>query len=253
MDVFISHITEDSEVAIALKGWIESTFLGNYEVFVSSDSQSLPAGTKWLDEITKALTNSKILLILCSPESIYRPWINFEAGCGWARSITVIPICYGGLFKSQLPQPIATLQALELNQDFPEQLFIALKTHLSIKQLPRIDYTAMFSEISNAINSMKRNNAKNHRTIDSTINEKKEVDDIDPEKLTILKVLAQENRYFYLYEISDVMKMNRPRVEYHLEKMCTAGLVYAKYSPLYPTSYILDHNGREILFNKGLI
>jgi hypothetical protein len=253
MDIFISHITKDSEIAKTLKSWIESTLLGNHEVFVSSDSQSLPAGTKWLDEITKAITSSKILLILCSPESIHRPWINFEAGCGWAKSIPVIPICYGGLTKIQLPQPIAALQALELNQTFPEEIFIALQKHLKFKHLPRIDHSAMYSEIIDAVKSSQSKNPKNHIISDALVKSKKDEDEIDPEQLSILKVLAKASRYLYLSEITAVLKINNQRVEYHLEKMCNAGLIHANYSPIYPTSYILEHRGRDILFKKGLI
>lgn len=253
MDIFISHITEDSEIAITLKGWIESTLLGNHEVFVSSDSQSIPAGTKWLDEITKAITSSKILLILCSPESINRPWINFEAGCGWAKSIPVIPICYGGLIKSQIPQPIAALQALELSETFPEKLFIALQKHLGFKHLPRIDHYAMYSEIIDVVKSSQDKSSNNHIIFDAPVKLKEDADEIDSEQLLILKILAQASRNLYLSEFVDVLKINNQRIEYHLEKMCNAGLIYANHHPIYPISYTLEHKGRDFLFKKGLI
>ena len=64
--VFISHITEEAELALKLKDLIESSFLGMIEVFVSSDETSISAGARWLDNITESLSNCSIELILCS-------------------------------------------------------------------------------------------------------------------------------------------------------------------------------------------
>ena len=92
--VFISHIAEEKEVAIAVKELIESSFLGLIEVFVSSDQHSIGMGQKWLDQISAALKECVVEIVLCSPKSINRPWINFEAGAGWVRDISVIPLCH---------------------------------------------------------------------------------------------------------------------------------------------------------------
>ncbi len=46
--VFISHITEEKEIAQALKSLVESTFLHMIEVFVSSDPTSIKLGRQWL-------------------------------------------------------------------------------------------------------------------------------------------------------------------------------------------------------------
>lgn len=94
--VFISHITEEKEMAMELKKLIEESFLGMLDVFVSSDENSISSGSKWLDNITSALSSCAIELILCSPNSVKRPWINFEAGAGWVRDIPVIPLCHSG-------------------------------------------------------------------------------------------------------------------------------------------------------------
>ena len=55
MNVFISHISEEAHIAKVLKEWIESSFLGQCDVFVSSDKEDIPAGSKWLDQIDTAL------------------------------------------------------------------------------------------------------------------------------------------------------------------------------------------------------
>jgi hypothetical protein len=53
--VFISHITEEQEVALAFKDLIESSFLGMIEIFVSSDHDNIRMGQKWIDQISNAL------------------------------------------------------------------------------------------------------------------------------------------------------------------------------------------------------
>ena len=97
MIVFISYISEEKSLALVFKKWIESSFLGQITVFVSSDPQSIPAGNKWREDITSALNESKLLIILYSPRSKTRPWISFEAGCGWIKDIPIIPICHSNL------------------------------------------------------------------------------------------------------------------------------------------------------------
>lgn len=109
--VFLSHIHEEAELAGLVKDLIETAFLSLTEVFVSSDPGSIPYGQKWLDEITTNLKACSVELILCSPESIKRPWINFEIGGGWVRGIPVIPLCHSGLERSKLPVPLSLLQA----------------------------------------------------------------------------------------------------------------------------------------------
>lgn len=250
MEIFVSHITEESEVAKKLKDWIESTFLGQHDVFVSSDSQSIPAGTKWLDEITKAITSSKILLLLCSPSSIHRPWINFEAGCGWAKSIPVIPICYGGLSKGDLPPPINALQALDFNEQLPEKLFHALGTHLNIKRLPRINFIEMYRELEAAIDGCEIseiNELPNASSSDTSQNQ------LNEEQVNILECLSNANQYIPLPTIAHRTGLNTQRVEFYLEKLSEADYIHASYNMMNPTSYNLDHKGREVLFGLGKI
>lgn len=112
--VFISHITEESELAIEIKEVIKTAFLGMIDVFVSSDGESIELGELWLNKIRENLKKCSVEIILCSNESIKRPWINFEAGAGWIKDIPVIPICHSGMTKENLPTPINSLQSIEI-------------------------------------------------------------------------------------------------------------------------------------------
>ena len=145
--VFISHITEESELAKILSEEIKSSFLGLLDTFVSSDGESLPAGGRWLDSIDTALTNSAIQISLCSPQSIKRPWINFEAGASWIRRIPVVPLCHSGLSKSGLPIPLVMLQGADL--DSAEDLkvvFAELAKVLGAAKTPEINYSNLIAK-----------------------------------------------------------------------------------------------------------
>ncbi|MDK0669362.1 toll/interleukin-1 receptor domain-containing protein [Clostridium perfringens] len=138
--VFISHITEEKDLAYKVKELIEESFLEMMEVFVSSDGESIGAGARWLDNITDSLNNCSIELILCSPESVKRPWVNFEAGAGWVRSIPVIPLCHSGMKPEKLPIPLNMLQAINLNEVSGLKLLAPVLATAINSRTPKIDF-----------------------------------------------------------------------------------------------------------------
>lgn len=110
---FISHISEERELAEMFKAQISHDFLGMVEVFVSSDHRSISVGSRWLDEIDEALRQAQVELVLCSTDSVRRPWVNFEAGAAWVKKIPVIPVCHTGMRPVDLPIPLNMLQGIE--------------------------------------------------------------------------------------------------------------------------------------------
>lgn len=159
MRIFISHIKEEENLAFVFKEWIESTFLNQISVFVSSAPENIPAGDKWRETITSALNESKLLIILYSPLSKTRPWINFEAGCGWIKEIPIIPICHSGLKLEQIGEPISSFQGIAINdKDFTNKLFGSIAKHAGFKKHPKIDKNQFLTDIKESL-----------KTFDSTI------------------------------------------------------------------------------------
>ena len=115
--IFISHIQEDAEIAKETKSLLQEKFLGMIDVFVSAHGDSIGPGKEWNNTIKNAIINCKMMIIVCTPESIARPWINFEAGSGWVKNIDVIPLCCAGLTKRELKYSIAIFQCVEFNSD----------------------------------------------------------------------------------------------------------------------------------------
>lgn len=110
--IFISHATEDKEIAKILKErLVQTAHPFPISVFVSSDN-GIDCGANPTKAIKNAAVASDVMISLLTPCSILKPWILFEAGCAWGRGITVLPIYFGGLTPSQLPGPIqANFQA----------------------------------------------------------------------------------------------------------------------------------------------
>jgi hypothetical protein len=146
---FISHISEDARVAARLKSAITRDFLGLVDVFVSSDTESIAAGEDWLTSIDDALRQCTVFMIICSPASITRPWINFEAGAAWMRNIPLIPMCYGGLAPRDLPMPLSIRQGLSIDSaDGLRRLYARLAAVLGCK-VPDHAIDALAREFAN--------------------------------------------------------------------------------------------------------
>jgi hypothetical protein len=145
--VFISHICEEREIAIAFRELVSSSFLGLIEVFVSSDEHSVAMGQKWLNNITQALQTCAVEVVLCSPQSVKRPWINFEAGAGWIRDIPVIPLCHSGIEPSTLPLPLNLLQAAKAREVASLQLIFPVLAQAIGAQVPKVDFSEFVAKV----------------------------------------------------------------------------------------------------------
>jgi hypothetical protein len=147
LSLFLSHITIESTLADALRKRLIRDFIGLIDVFESSDRLAIPAGQKWLSEVTEALKRADLHLILCSPDATLRPWIQFEAGAAHVRGIPIIPLCHGGLTCAQLPVPLSEYEGLQISE--PEGL-TALYRAISVaigSSIPDIDFQAFGKDI----------------------------------------------------------------------------------------------------------
>ncbi|MFP5318276.1 MAG: toll/interleukin-1 receptor domain-containing protein [Acidimicrobiia bacterium] len=145
--VFISHISSETELAKRLKERLDRDFLGMLDIFVSSDRETIQAGARWLDEVDRALKEADLEIVLCSMESVGRPWVNFEAGAAWLRGIPVVPVCHSGLQPHELPVPLSMLQGLECGRPAGlEKLYDTVASVLGVRT-PAVDFAAAAAEM----------------------------------------------------------------------------------------------------------
>lgn len=137
--VFISHIHEEQEIAIAFKELVEASFLGMIDVFVSSDGSSVSMGAKWLESISDALKKCAVEIVVCSPASVQRPWIQFEAGACWVRDIPVVPLCHSRLTPSSLPIPLNLLNGATATDKKSIELILPVLAKALGSNVPKAD------------------------------------------------------------------------------------------------------------------
>lgn len=146
--IFISHITQEKEIACVIKSFIEEKFLGIVDVFVSSHEESLKLGDDWMSTIKNSMIDCTMIIVICSPISITRPWINFESGAGWIKGTPVIPLCHSGLSPGKLPVPLNSFQGGILNKkEDIEKLFNRIASVLEMKP-PNSNDNSFFLAIS---------------------------------------------------------------------------------------------------------
>jgi hypothetical protein len=146
--IFISHIKEEKEIALALKKLVTDTFLNMMEVFVSTDPRSIELGREWLQKIKAALKMCSVEVILASPESVKRPWINFEAGAAWLRkNVPVIPLCHSGMTPDKLPSPLDSLQSAVASEEAELKLIFPVLAKAIGCDLPTIDFAPFISTV----------------------------------------------------------------------------------------------------------
>jgi hypothetical protein len=146
--IFISHISEERDLATILKTQLEDDFLGLLEVFVSSDLQSIGAGQNWLESLDDGLRRSSLLVVFCSHASLRRPWVNFEVGAAWMKKIPIIPVCHSGLDPGALPIPLSILQGLKATDpDGLKRLYLAIAAKIG-SRVPRGDMASLVAQVN---------------------------------------------------------------------------------------------------------
>jgi len=195
LKILISHVPEEALIALLLKDFIESTFLGQFEVLLGKNVSDIGVGDKWLVELDGSLTSADLLLVLCSPKSIRQPWIHFEFGCAWTKSMAISCLCHSGLNKVGLPPHLRTFDVLEVDDEgFMEELFTDLAKRFGIKRLPRLSYDTMKAELRATLVSLAHAGKEGEAKISSIAvsDEEQVVIEATPESLSIKEVEASD-------------------------------------------------------------
>lgn len=124
-DVFISHSDDEKSLAGAVESAIREIFTPNApSVFLSSNIFTLVGGEPFEERIRNEIRECKAFIAMCSERSFGRHWLHVESGAAWAIGKPVIPVCYGGKTKGNLPRPYSSFHAVDLTD--PYRLVVAL-------------------------------------------------------------------------------------------------------------------------------
>ena len=146
ISVFLSHISCEASLADIVERQVTRDFIGLAKVFMSTQA-SILVGSKWLDEVTSALNAAHLHVVLASPDSVERKWINFEAGAAHVRNVPIVPLCHSGLTPAQLPVPLSESEGLVLSDEKGfERFYAAIAAALGSK-VPEVDFAAYTREV----------------------------------------------------------------------------------------------------------
>ncbi len=155
--IFFSHSSKDKDFLKLLKKMINKKTSNSFDVFQSSDGESIPFGKDWKNKIEENLIKADIMFVFISPNSYKSNWIYFEAGFSYSQKIDVIPIGINGIDIGSLPPPINFLQGFNITSFEGLNNIIAIinkkYSYKILKDFTDSDYQKLINLSSNFIDN----------------------------------------------------------------------------------------------------
>ncbi|MCH7886757.1 MAG: toll/interleukin-1 receptor domain-containing protein [Candidatus Marinimicrobia bacterium] len=158
---FLSYSSEDKALAESIKTAIETEFSNGIKLFLYQDYENNKPGEEWWNNIKDALESSNIVFVLATPNSIKKPWINFEAGTASLRKIRIdgekdkeknvvlLPLCAKGLSKSEIGLPLSIVNALDLdNSEDVKKMMKILAENYGYSYMQHADLKGIINQAS---------------------------------------------------------------------------------------------------------
>lgn len=124
MKIFISHAVANKNIAQSLADEFEVTG-EDVTTFLASRPGDIRADESWLNGIERALQEADTYIIILTPESYLRPWVNFEAGAAWFFKRQLVFVRIQALSTDDIPSPINSRQVYAIDEK--EQLIAVFK------------------------------------------------------------------------------------------------------------------------------
>ena len=153
-EIFLSFFSEEIRPARLLKHNIEKAFSYEFKVFMSPEN--IQHGQDWFQEIGKALKQCKIIILFCSPISVKKEWMHFEAGCAYSLGIPIITICHSDLNVKDLPSNLTRFHNAEITEDIEvlKKIFEDIQKILKYKKQLSINYQEVLDEMNDEKNNI---------------------------------------------------------------------------------------------------
>ena len=166
MKVFICWSGGLSEkIASEIRGWLPSVLQSVEPYFTPSDVEK---GARWLPEITRELSESKVGILCVTRENVHSDWLLFEAGAlsKQLEKAHVCPILFG-MKPTDLAGPLRQFQATEFEKGEFSKLVSVINGCLSDHKLPAKTLEKVFEkwwpDIEDSVNQL-MNSAEDSRS-----------------------------------------------------------------------------------------
>lgn len=114
--VFLSHASEDRDLAAAIQTSIEEAFPDAFHIFNAFRGNSIALSDEWRPALRRAVGESSLFLVLLTRNSITKPWIYWETGGAYHRSIPIIPVVGPGCDVRNLPEQLREIEAVSVHE-----------------------------------------------------------------------------------------------------------------------------------------
>jgi len=104
-DVFLSYSS-------ASQPWVRkfAAALSASGVSAWFDAHEILPGERWQAQIEKALRQSRVLIMVLTPDSVRRPWTFFELGAALAGGKRIVPVLSDDVDPSEIPAAVRQFQ-----------------------------------------------------------------------------------------------------------------------------------------------
>ena len=246
--IAISHIVEELTVAQALAKWIDAAFPARCAVVLSSDTREMPSGGRWREEVDQTLASTRVLLVVCSPAALRRPWISFEAGSAWMKRVPVLPICHAGQRAAKLPPPLWTFAPLEIEvPTFASEFVARLAGHLQIAVAPRIDQGAMRADLDRACRGRQGGTSAQEAAPPAS-------ERADEGAAQLLRAIAANDDPGYMVdELAAACGLTTKQTQHYIDGLLEQKLLTRRMFTGKPAQYHLSSAGKKYLVEAGVV
>ena len=146
LSVFLSYRSVEARFADVLKQHLIHDFIGTVNVFLASDTTSIPAGSSWHAGILEGLHRADLHIVVCSTFSVQCPWIHYEAGAAAVQNTPIIPLCHSGLLPHQLPVPLSESEGGVITDATTLERLYGRVAGLIGSSVPNVDFDRLAQE-----------------------------------------------------------------------------------------------------------
>jgi TIR domain len=248
LTMFISHRTEDSELAAALIQLFEKTLkLPARQIRCTSvDGYRLSVGTDTDDQLRREVFEARVFIALITPSSLKSTYVVFELGARWGAKRYLAPLLGRGATAANLGGPLSGINALQLHQR-PQvlQLVEDIADHLQLPLEPAASYQVALDAVIAAASVLDIQELPRATPKDTGV-----AQELDGMESKILEILS--NGEETAERVAARTKLKLQKAEYHLSRLSSAGMVFGLPSGG-AYKYFISQRGREFLVKAGLL
>lgn len=244
MDIFISHSSNDEELAGALAVFFQLGLgLDRKRIRCTSvNGFRLPAGANVSERLKVEVHDARVLVGLITPASVQSSYVLFELGARWGLTKFIAPLLAKGAPASLLPGPISGINALRADNDEQMHQFLGdLAAHLGLPAPDPAGYTKHLKEVVRIA------------SVVSAAPATASVASVSAGEQNILRILWDLEDGCSFAELASKAKLSRPDAEFYANELERRGWVHIPIDFDEEVDVTITQDGRRHLKSRGLV